>query len=260
MLVAIDLDGTLLTRDGTMSARTMQAVREAQKRGAKIILASARPPQSVEAFRDVLGLTGAIIAYNGALSLEPETGRVIHEAILTPSDADTAIAIGQTEHLHVSLYVGRRWMVEQLDPTASHEAVATAMQPDVVSDLRVEVKRGAHKVLLIGAQPRLRAAAECVGLRCPEAYAVGSLPEYLEIVPASASKGAALRVLAMQYGVPRSSIVAIGDGQNDISLFAEAGYAVAMGNATAEVQARADAIAPTNDADGVAWVLDGLLR
>jgi HAD superfamily hydrolase (TIGR01484 family) len=77
LLVAIDLDGTLLRSDGTLSARTVRALRDAQENGASIVLASGRHPESVEKLRAALGLTGALIAYNGALCYQPEDGRLL---------------------------------------------------------------------------------------------------------------------------------------------------------------------------------------
>lgn len=73
------------------------------------------------------------------------------------------------------------------------------------------------------------------------------------------SKGSGLQALAARYGVPRARILAIGDGRNDLPLFAASGYAIAMGNADAQVRARADLVAPTNDDDGVAWALERLV-
>jgi Cof subfamily protein (haloacid dehalogenase superfamily) len=258
LLVAIDLDGILLRSDGTLSPRTVTSLRDAQENGASIVLASGRHPESVEKLRGALGLTGALIAYNGALCYQPEDGRIFNEATLTPADAKMAIAIGQAADLHVSLFVGRRWMIAGWDAVARRESAATKVEPEVVGELSAEAAAGAHKVLLIGPPQLLLDAAERIARHCPAAYAVRSLPEYLEIVPAGPSKGEALRLLAEQQGVARARIVAIGDGENDIALFDAAGYAVAMGNASLTVQANADAIAPTNDMDGVAWFLDHL--
>ena len=86
-----------------------------------------------------------------------------------------------------------------------------------------------------------------------------SKARYLDVTSLAASKGTGLQAVAVQYGVPRAQILAIGDGRNDISPFAAAGYAVAMGNADAQVRALADLVAPTNDDDGVAWALDHLV-
>lgn len=259
-LVAIDLDGTLLPSSGsTVSARTARSLRRVQATGAAIVLASARPPQSIEQIATTLGLTGALIAYNGALCYEPASGHVIFEAALTPAVGQSVIAIGRTIGLHVSLYVDRRWMVERLDEAAQQEAAASGLQPRVVRDLLPVARHGAHKVLLIGPQSLLDRAAREISACCPDAYAVRSKPRYLEVTSLAVSKGTGLQAVAVQYGVPRAQILAIGDGRNDIPLFAAAGYAVAMGNAAAQVRARADLVAPTNDDDGVAWALDRLV-
>jgi len=258
-LVAIDLDGTLLTSSGVVTPRTIRAVRGAQAAGAEIALISARPPQSIEEIRATIGATGAVSAYNGALCYEPSAARPLYEATLTAADAWAAIAIGREAGLHVSLYVGRLWLVEHLDAAARREAAATAMWPEVVRDLRVAAARGAHKVLLVGPEPDLTAARQLIALTLPTATAVGSLPRYLEVVSSATSKGVSLHALADHRGVPRGAILTIGDGQNDIAMFAEAGRTVAMGNAAATVREAAAIVAPTNDEDGVAWALEHLV-
>ena len=72
---------------------------------------------------------------------------------------------------------------------------------------------------------------------------------------AGVSKGNALRRLVDDLGISRDRVLVIGDAPNDVSMFQEAGLAVAMGNAAAEVQGAADIVAPTLEEDGVAWTL-----
>ena len=84
---------------------------------------------------------------------------------------------------------------------------------------------------------------------------VYSAPHYLEITRRGVTKGAAVANLASFLGIPAERVAAVGDGENDISMFEVAGLAIAMGNAAPQVQQAADLVAPTNDQDGLVWAL-----
>jgi len=90
-------------------------------------------------------------------------------------------------------------------------------------------------------------------------YLTYSAPTYLEITRSGINKGEALKILATYLAIPLEHILVIGDSHNDISMFDIAGIAVAMGNAPEEVKAAANLVAPSNDEDGVAWVLRELV-
>jgi hydroxymethylpyrimidine pyrophosphatase-like HAD family hydrolase len=83
--------------------------------------------------------------------------------------------------------------------------------------------------------------------------------DHLTVHHPAADKGRALARVCAHLGVPPEQTLAIGDAESDTAMFAVAGLAVAMGNATDAVKARATVVAPSNDADGVAWALRYLL-
>src|SRR5262249_52546314 len=84
-------------------------------------------------------------------------------------------------------------------------------------------------------------------------------PTYLEVTRAEASKGDAVKRLASHLGIALERILAIGDSHHDLSMLAVVGTAVAMGNAAEEGKAAADMVAPSNDEEGVSWVLRELV-
>lgn len=86
-----------------------------------------------------------------------------------------------------------------------------------------------------------------------------SSPEALEIVPTGVNKAAGLARVAAILGIPREETIAIGDGENDISMLRWAGLGIAMANAPENVKAAADVIAPACDEDGAAWAMEKYL-
>lgn len=87
-----------------------------------------------------------------------------------------------------------------------------------------------------------------------------SNPEFLEFMNEKADKGSALRIIAEHYGIPRSEVLAFGDGENDLTMIDYAGCGVVMDNASDEIKKHADAIAGKNTEDGVAKYIEMLLQ
>jgi hydroxymethylpyrimidine pyrophosphatase-like HAD family hydrolase len=83
--------------------------------------------------------------------------------------------------------------------------------------------------------------------------------DFLEFFDSQAGKGLALAALRAQFGIPKEAVIAIGDGENDVPLLMEAGLAIAMANGTPATKAVASRIAPSNDQEGVAVVLEEVL-
>ncbi len=88
-------------------------------------------------------------------------------------------------------------------------------------------------------------------------YAVG-WTAWLDLAPEGVSKASALEMVRSRLGVDVTETLAVGDGRNDLEMFAWAGRSVAMGNATADVKSAADVITGTIQDDGLAQVLEAL--
>ncbi len=104
--------------------------------------------------------------------------------------------------------------------------------------------------------PGLRRRFEAI----PGIKTLSSGPHYIEVLPDGMDKGLAVRTVCETGGFEKSQVMAIGDSENDIGMFAEVGFRVAMGNAYPELKALADVIAPECSKDGAAWAVEQLLN
>ena len=119
---------------------------------------------------------------------------------------------------------------------------------------------GIYKILLLGLPLTVRRAAKKLHSAPPQPVdCFASSPEALEIVPTGVNKAAGLARVAAILGIPREETIAIGDGENDISMLRWAGLGIAMANAPENVKAAADVIAPACDEDGAAWAMEKYL-
>lgn len=259
LLVALDIDGTILGFDDTLSRRVRRAVHELIDGGAHVVLATGRSMTAVLPVVQRLGLQqGYAICSNGAVTISYD-GDGGHEMIdVVTFDPRPALTLLREHAPDVIIAVedlGRGFKVTRPFP----EGELTGLQE------------------VVPFEQLLAAPASRVTLRAPEwsaaefhdlvqrsglhgvSYAVG-WSAWLDLNPDGVSKASALEETRQRLGVPESATIAVGDGRNDIEMFGWAGVAVAMDGADADTLAAADAVTGPVELDGLVQVLDAIPR
>lgn len=259
-LAAIDLDGTLLGSDHKVSLVNAAAVKRAAAQGAKIVLASGRQWHTIDAFAEIIGLPpeAPIIAYNGAMIRTHGGDTWFHQPL--PAEASLEIVRYCDEHgCHLNLYLDDVLYVRDDTHWGRMYQQRTGTVPHIVGDLKQFAGRQPTKLILIDTlQVTNRLLAHFQVQFGDSLYIIKTEDEYLEFMDPGVSKGVALAQTAKHLEVIQAQCVAFGDSYNDIPMLQWAGLGVAMENAREAVKAAADKIAPRNDADGVAQMLDQL--
>jgi Cof subfamily protein (haloacid dehalogenase superfamily) len=229
-LAAIDLDGTLLGPDKLISEQNAAAVRRLNENGARVIIASGRRHQNSIRFQRQLQLDGPIIACQGGLIRDGESGNVI-EAHFLPQTvareiADEAEQNGvQPIYYHLDhLYVpegNNRW----LDLYESR----VGERAETIPNLGQLDGRRALKIVWYGDPVVLRKVRPEMAARYDGKVDILSTEsENLEFMPRGINKAAALEKVARDFGVSREEVLAFGDAENDLQMLAWAGMGVAM--------------------------------
>jgi 5-amino-6-(5-phospho-D-ribitylamino)uracil phosphatase len=256
-LVAIDVDGTLLTDDKKLSRRAVHAVKLATKKGVRVVLASARPPRSLKQVAHHLGLETYQVSYNGALIHDPVRKRHVHHQPLASTIARKIIKLARSmdERIVVSVEILDKWYTDHVDETLPTET-SKAFTPDFIGPLDAFLHVPVTKLMLLGQPawlPPVRAAIERK-FRGQIAIAISDT-HLIQIVHPKVDKSFALEHVAERYKVARQHVMAIGDAPNDIGMLQWAGLGVAVGNAWESVRAAAKVVVPRNDEDGVAHAI-----
>jgi Cof subfamily protein (haloacid dehalogenase superfamily) len=252
--VAIDLDGTIVDAQNVISDRVERMVCAVRSAGVEIVLVTGRPQVAALATFYQLGLALPLITSGGAFISEPASDRVISE--IRPDPADIRVFVGLAREAGMTLVFQTPYELfgEGDEATLDELRVANAT-PIVSARDGLAACPEPIKVTACGPRGRLEAIRSDLEARELGLSLVYSGPEFLEVTGPGVSKGEALRRLADELGIALERILVIGDAPNDVSMFAEAGLAVAMGNAPADVQAAAGVVAPRLEEDGVAWTL-----
>ena len=266
-IIFLDLDGTLLTTEKTVSPGNLAALRRAAERGAHVVPCTGRAfselPQAIQEqsfFRYAVTINGAQI-YDGWEK------KVLHRAEI-PLEAALAL-VDRLRELPVLLdcYVDGKDYTSRQDYSRIDEFITEPALNRIIRRLRRPVEnlrdflvqngRPVQKVqVFFQDETRQRRELERLAAELPGMSVTSSIPGNIEINDGAATKGEGLRFLCRHLGVPLEASMACGDGLNDLDMLRAAGVGVAMGNACREALEAADYVTDTNDRDGVAKAVE----
>lgn len=256
-VVATDLDGTLLDRDGRVGPRNRAAVEAARSAGALIVPVTGRPPRWLGPMRELLG-SGPAVCANGALVVELADGAVLVEHRIE-SEVARAVVTALKDALGPTVGMA----VERADGFAVEPAFHSREDAGVAAVGAIETLLDAPAIKLLarvegaGADDVLAVARSVLAdLPVEPTHSAGD--GLVEVAAAGVSKASTVARVAAEVGAGPADVVAFGDMPNDVELLAWAGWGVAVGAAHPEVCAVADEVTGPDEPDGVAVVLDRL--
>jgi Cof subfamily protein (haloacid dehalogenase superfamily) len=257
-LLACDLDGTLCRPDGTVSDRTRAALRAAEAARIEVVLVTGRPPRFVERAAGQTGVEGPVICSNGAVVYDWAADEVLDARTMQPHEFVETVAIVRTTVPGVALAI--EWATTFTFEARFAELIGREGIP-VADDILGHEGAPPHKLLAIHAELDQEALASALGPPLSEQLTVthSGLP-FVEMGPRGVTKATGLASWCARQEVRAEEVVAFGDMPNDIPMLRWAGWGVAMGNGHVETLEAADEVTATNDEDGVAIVVERLLR
>ena len=257
-LVVSDVDGTLVTTEKVLTPRAIAAVRRLHEAGIAFSICSSRPPFGVRMLIEPLQLRLPFGGYNAGAIVEPDL-TVIEQKLLPPDAAADAVAMFREHRIDCWVFTGNEWLVA--NPQGSHVAHETRTvqtPPTVVPEFTEAHFAAVGKI--VGPSddhPLVAHLAETMQARLDGRAGVArSQPYYCDVIPPGIDKGRLIELLSERLGVPQAEILVLGDMENDLRMFARAGFAVAMGNAGEEVKRAAQGMTLSNDADGFAAAIE----
>ena len=259
-LVAVDIDGTLLTNDRKVTPEVFEAVQEAKKQGVKVIIATGRPIPGVQPLLNELNLKEEgdyVITFNGGLVQDTSTGENIITETMTYEDyLDIEFLSRKLDvHMHAITKQGIYTANRNIGKYTVHESSLVNMPifyrtPEEMGDKEI------IKMMYIDEPEVLDAAIEKIPQEFFDKYTiVKSTPFYLEILKKTANKGIAVTHLAEKLGLSKEETMAIGDEENDRAMLEVVGSPVVMENGNPELKKIAKHITKSNDESGVAYAI-----
>lgn len=262
-MIALDLDGTLLTGEKKVSGRSRRVLAEAAAAGVAVVPCSGRALDSIPA--EVLGLESVryAVSSGGGAAYDLATGEELVYNTLPAAIAHEVVELTHACGGWAECYSGRHSYTPE-EQIATIRAfmkdkafVYLARKP--VADMHDWIDENAAcivKLNLMFRDGEQRAAVRKALEGRTDLILSAASDHNLEVNAATGGKGDALRALGAKLGITPQQIMACGDQLNDLSMLRAVGFPVAMGNAVPEVKALAAHVTLTNDEDGVAAAVE----
>jgi Cof subfamily protein (haloacid dehalogenase superfamily) len=255
--VLSDVDGTLVTTDKVLTPRAQAAAAGLRANGIAFAIISARPPRGLTLLIESLAIETPVAGFNGGMVVTPAL-TPIEQHLIDPTVARRAVELITARGAQPWVFSGGEWLV--IDPKGPYvelEEHTVRFPPTVVAEFGSRLGNAA-KIVGVSADFELLAQIEREGraLLTGVASVARSQLYYLDVTHPLANKGHALLALAKHLAIPPASIATIGDGSNDVAMFAQSGLGIAMGNASDDVKAQAHFVTDSNQEDGFAKAVE----
>lgn len=260
-LIAVDLDGTLLDSDHRMSARTEKAIKAAIEKGVQVVIATGKTINAAKFVVEQLKLKTPGV-YDQGTTLYRADGTLLSETTLDKAVVRQILTFAEDRGFRMALYSRDRILVREDDQRIKELTVNYHEPPaEHVGALQNVVdKLPINKLLAVryGDGRGITALRWQLSMQLQNRVRLlqAGIADMLEILPPNGSKGAGVKQLIKEMGIPASAVMAIGDAENDIEMLQLAGISVAMGNASDHVKSAAKHVVASNDDDGVAEAIE----
>lgn len=262
-MIAFDMDGTLLNSQHEIAQSSLTAIAEAVARGKKVVLATGRPLSELKTYLPDLTSVRYGVLTSGALVYDFARQKVLTKKVLPKEAVQSIIDLIQAGDIMLVIMLDGQGYVQkqQLERISDYHLTKfqqlyedTAVMVDDMPRFLVEHEAAFEKInlyhLTTEARRHSRKVLESYPLALVETEVTG-----LEVTALGADKGQGLSFLCDYLGLEMSTVIAVGDADNDESMIGLAGLGLAMGNANARIKSLADAILADNDHDGCAQAI-----
>ena len=264
-MIALDLDGTLTNSEKKVSPRTKETLIDIQKQGKIGVLATGRPIQGAVDIAKELELVvygGYILSFNGGIIQNCKTGEILFQKQIP---VELIGKLGEASRKYqVPILTYREGHIITEDTTDEYvrlEAAINKMPIEELHNFSEEVDFSVTKCLMVGDGWYIEQILPKMQKAFGDALTIfRSEPFFMEIMPQGIDKGRGLEYLLGITGIQREELIACGDGFIDVSMLQYAGLGVAMENAQDAVKEAADEITLSNDADGVACIVEKYMK
>ena len=268
---AFDLDGTLLDGHSQLSPRTKVALDDLHRAGVQVIVCSGRPFSTIP--KDILAHPAVrfVATGNGVRIFDKALGKDVYCCALAQQTLEDILELVQYYPVGYEFFIQGKAFANRAylaDPALygadlmSNRYLTTTRAP--FDDVRSFITAHRNTIdsmglsladMVLKKQLWQRLEHEIEGI-----YVTSSVPRLLEVADARAGKGPAVAAILERLDLDATGLVAFGDADNDLGMIELAGMGVCMENGEAQLKAAADFIAPRHDQDGVAIVLEKLLK
>jgi Cof subfamily protein (haloacid dehalogenase superfamily) len=260
-LVVSDVDGTLVTRDKTLTDGAIRAARRLHEAGIGFTITSSRPAIGMSFLIEPLAITLPVGPFNGSSIVDPQL-KPVELHLIPEAAARRSLDVLNEFGVDIWLFTNEKWLTRHPDAEyVPHEKRAIRADPTIVGDFTPYLTT-ACKIVGSSSDAALLQRCEAAMKQAlgAEATAVRSQTYYLDVTPPGHNKGTFVEAMARRLGISTEAVATIGDMQNDLAMFRKSGLSIAMGNATDDVKKVATHVTASNEEEGFAGAIEMILK
>ena len=259
-LVISDCDGTLFDPSKEVTPRARRAVEALRSKGIRFTLSSSRPPSGIATAAALLEVSEPMGTCNGAAVVDASLIPLVQHC-LEPADVALASQILTAHSVDAWAYSASGWWVtDTSNRHVAKEASNLRLEPTVVSTDRLPQREILKIVGVCDDVTVVRDARAAIKEHLGDrVHAECSQDYYLDVTSSRVSKGTCVEEIARLTNVDQAAIAVLGDGHNDVAMFAAAGLSIAMGQSDERVRSAADQVTTSNADEGFARAIEQLI-
>ena len=255
-LIAIDMDGTLLTNDKKILEETKKSLLEAYENNVVICVSTGRAFPAIKKYVDDLDINIPLILYNGSRVRMSKDATLVYNRVIETAVAKKVFDIINQNNGTCCFWKDDICYFNKDNEYTEYYRKLTTINPYIITDVYDDLFTNINKFIWFGTVDTLENVQKQILVNIEGINYFKSHTNLLEIVPTDVSKGNTLKYLIETLGIVKEDVIAIGDDENDISMIKFAGLGIAMGNAKDTVKNIADYITDTNEENGVGKVIN----
>ncbi|MCL5291326.1 MAG: Cof-type HAD-IIB family hydrolase [Actinobacteria bacterium] len=257
-LVAIDLDGTLLTEGYEIEPAALDAIQSAAKMGVKFTIATGRMHGSAARFAEELGVEVPLITYNGSVVRCAISGNEYRHLKVPREAAIKALSLVGSDRALRYVFTYDRVITDTPDEWTDRYARILGVEMHLTEDLaNTSLDDDPTMIVFMCEEGRTKMTTDLLAQELDSSVRLtNSNPWFVDVLHKDASKASSLRYVADKLGILIEETIAIGDSWNDLEMIEAAGVGVAVANATEKLKERADYVTSAERGAGVAEVLE----
>lgn len=256
MMLACDMDGTLLDTSRRISRKNQQALRYFTEEGGRFTLATGRAPHAIEIYVPQLPFNAPYSLLNGSLILD-ENHHVLHCAGMPESTKDLIqLTLSEFSQLGCEIFVGEKVFIRQMSAVTENHMDVLDLEYTMVSQEELGDTAAWCKINFTGEPELMESVKRFLKPYADQFCMASSMPSFWEITALGINKGTALKQIAVDCGIAENRTFAIGDSFNDQAMLEAAHIGFAPANADKEILQTANVVVGSNDEDAVSQAIE----
>lgn len=251
-MVCVDLDGTLLDDNKEVTTNTINKINEIVNQGALFVVTTGRPFTSTKRYTDLICGNNPVVLYNGGVIRLSKSNEVLYNKALDSTDAKRIIDLINDDNGTFIYWRSETPYVNKIDDYIRGYVRISKVEPLIHNNDYNNIT----KIIWFNEPKRNEEIKKTLDNKFDNVNFFTSDPRFLEFVSKGVSKGEAVKKLAKFYNIHQDEIMAIGDGDNDLSMIRYAGVGIAMENASSDVKKYANDLTSSNDEEGVLKIIN----